>query len=184
MWLFLKSEFLGSTIPTVDVWRAFVLELLLTFFLMIVIIKVSTGSKEMGTMAEIAIRSVVLLEALFAGPITNASMNPARSLAPNIVSGNIQGLWLYMIAPILGALLAVMSCKLVKDDNCCEEDCKKIMNMNIDTVFRLLVPVVMIALSFYVRRKNQLEGKVFKWWVLLLLGVVLLFFRVNSIFFS
>ena len=77
----------------------------------------------MGTMAEIAIRSVVLLEALFAGPITNASMNPARSLAPNIVSGNIQGLWLYMIAPILGALLAVMSCKLVKDDNCCDEDC-------------------------------------------------------------
>ncbi len=58
------------------------------------------------------------------------------------------------------------------------------MNMNIDTVFRLLVPVVLIALSFYVRRKNQLEGKVFKWWVLLLLGVVLLFFRVNSIFFS
>lgn len=90
---------------------------------MIVIINVSTGSKEMGTMAEIAIRSVVLLEALFAGPITNASMNPARSLAPNIVSGNIQGLWLYMIAPILGALLAVMSCKLVKDDNCCDEDC-------------------------------------------------------------
>ncbi len=123
MWLFPKSEFLGSTIPTVDVWRAFVLELLLTFFLMIVIINVSTGSKEMGTMAGIAIGSVLLLEALFAGPITNASMNPARSLAPNIVSGNIQGLWLYMIAPILGALLAVMSCKLVKDDNCCDEDC-------------------------------------------------------------
>jgi len=123
MWLFPKSEFLGSTIPTVDVWRAFVLEFLLTFFLMIVIINVSTGSKEVGTMAGIAIGSVVLLEALFAGPITNASMNPARSLAPNIVSGNIQGLWLYMIAPILGALLAVVSCKLVKDDNCCDEEC-------------------------------------------------------------
>ena len=63
------------------------------------------------------------LEALFAGPITNASMNPARSLAPNIVSGNITGLWLYMIAPVIGALLAVVSCKLVKDDNCCDEDC-------------------------------------------------------------
>tara|TARA_R110002072_G_scaffold149250_4_gene297060 strand:- start:1958 stop:2620 length:663 start_codon:yes stop_codon:yes gene_type:complete len=123
MWLFPKSEFLGSTIPTVDVWRAFVLEFLLTFFLMIVIINVSTGSKEVGTMAGIAIGSVVLLEALFAGPITNASMNPARSLAPNIVSGNIQGLWLYIIAPILGALLAVVSCKLVKDDNCCDEEC-------------------------------------------------------------
>ena len=119
--LFPMSEFLGATIPTVDVWRAFVLELLLTFFLMVVIINVSTGSKEIGVVAGIAIGSVVLLEAMFAGPITNASMNPARSLAPNIVSGNITNLWLYMIAPILGALLAVVSCKLVKDDNCCED---------------------------------------------------------------
>lgn len=120
LFLFPTSEFLGATIPTVDVWRAFVLELLLTFFLMVTIINVSTGSKEIGVVAGIAIGAVVLLEAMFAGPITNASMNPARSLAPNIVSGNIQGLWLYMIAPILGALLAVVSCKLVKDDNCCD----------------------------------------------------------------
>ena len=122
LFLFPKSEFLGATIPTVDVWRAFVLELLLTFFLMVTIINVSTGSKEIGVIAGIAIGGVVLLEATFAGPITNASMNPARSLAPNIVSGNIQGLWLYMFAPILGALLAVVSCKLVKDDNCCVDD--------------------------------------------------------------
>ena len=125
LFLFPTSEFLGATIPTIDVWRAFVLELLLTFFLMVVIINVSTGSKEMGVIAGIAIGAVVLLEAMFAGPITNASMNPARSLAPNIVSGNIQGLWLYIIAPILGALLAVVSCKLIKDDNCCDDDnCK------------------------------------------------------------
>lgn len=123
MWLFPKSELLGATIPTVDVWRAFVLELILTFFLMVVIINVSTGSKEIGMMAGIAIGSVVLLEALFAGPITNASMNPARSLAPNIVSGNIKGLWLYILAPIIGALLAVMSCKFVKHENCCDEEC-------------------------------------------------------------
>lgn len=121
LFLFPASEFLGATIPTVDVWRAFVLELLLTFFLMVVIINVSTGSKEMGIIAGIAVGSVILLEAMFAGPITNASMNPARSLAPNIVSGHIEGLWLYMIAPILGALLAVVSCKLIKDDNCCED---------------------------------------------------------------
>lgn len=121
LFLFPDSDFLGSTIPKVDVWRAFVLELLLTFFLMVTIINVSTGSKEIGVIAGIVIGGVVLLEALFAGPITNASMNPARSLAPNVVSGNIQGLWLYMIAPILGALLAVMSCKLVKDENCCDE---------------------------------------------------------------
>ena len=123
MWLFPKSELLGATIPTVDVWRAFVLELILTFFLMVVIINVSTGSKEIGMMAGIAIGSVVLLEALFAGPITNASMNPARSLAPNIVSGNIKGLWLYILAPIIGALLAVVSCKFVKHENCCDEEC-------------------------------------------------------------
>ncbi len=123
MWLFPKSELLGATIPTVDVWRAFVLELILTFFLMVVIINVSTGSKEVGMMAGIAIGSVVLLEALFAGPITNASMNPARSLAPNIVSGNIKELWLYILAPIIGALLAVVSCKFVKPENCCDEEC-------------------------------------------------------------
>ena len=123
MWLFPKSELLGATIPTVDVWRAFVLELILTFFLMVVIINVSTGSKEVGMMAGIAIGSVVLLEALFAGPITNASMNPARSLAPNIVSGNIKELWLYILAPIIGALLAVVSCKFVKHENCCDEEC-------------------------------------------------------------
>jgi aquaporin Z len=123
MWLFPKSELLGATIPTVDVWRGFVLELILTFFLMVVIINVSTGSKEVGMMAGIAIGSVVLLEALFAGPITNASMNPARSLAPNIVSGNIKGLWLYILAPIIGALLAVVSCKFVKHENCCDEEC-------------------------------------------------------------
>ena len=123
MWLFPKSELLGATIPTVDVWRAFVLELILTFFLMVVIINVSTGSKEAGMMAGIAIGSVVLLEALFAGPITNASMNPARSLAPNIVSGNIKGLWLYILAPIIGALLAVVSCKFIKHENCCDEEC-------------------------------------------------------------
>ncbi|MDC3344849.1 MIP family channel protein [Flavobacteriaceae bacterium] len=123
MWLFPKSELLGATIPTVDVWRAFVLELILTFFLMVVIINVSTGSKEVGMMAGIAIGSVVLLEALFAGPITNASMNPARSIAPNIVSGNIKGLWLYILAPIIGALLAVVSCKFVKHENCCDEEC-------------------------------------------------------------
>ena len=118
--LFPASENLGATIPTVDVWRAFILELLLTFFLMLVIINVSTGSKEMGIIAGIAIGGVVLLEAMFAGPITNASMNPARSIAPNIVSGHIEGLWLYILAPILGALLAVISCKLIKEENCCD----------------------------------------------------------------
>jgi len=120
--LFPTSETLGATIPTVDVWRAFVLELLLAFFLMTVIINVSTGSKEIGIIAGIAIGGVVLLEALFAGPITNASMNPARSFAPAMISGNMDELWLYILAPIIGALLAVVSCKLVKDENCCDDE--------------------------------------------------------------
>ena len=121
--LFPTSEFYGATIPTIDIWRAFVMELLLTFFLMVVIINVSTGSKEVGIMAGIAIGGVILLEAIFAGPVTKASMNPARSFAPAMVSGQFHGLWLYLTAPVLGAILAVISCKLVKDDNCCDEKC-------------------------------------------------------------
>ena len=120
-YLFPTSEHLGATIPSVDVGRAFVMELLLTFFLMVVIINVSTGSKEIGIIAGIAVGAVVLLEAMFAGPITNASMNPARSIAPAIVAGKMQHLWMYILAPILGSILAVISCKMVKEDNCCQE---------------------------------------------------------------
>lgn len=119
--LFPTSETLGSTLPAdgFEPYKAFVLELILTFFLMVTIINVSTGSKEIGTMAAIAVGGVILLEAMFAGPMTKASMNPIRSLAPALVSGNIQHLWLYLTAPLVGAFLAVVSCKLVKDDNCC-----------------------------------------------------------------
>ena len=121
--LFPTSEFYGATIPTTDALRAFVLELLLAFFLMLTIINVSTGSKEVGVIAGIAIGGVVLLEAMFAGPITKASMNPVRSLAPALVSGHFEHLWLYLIAPVLGAILAVMTCKLVKGKNCCNGNC-------------------------------------------------------------
>ena len=123
--LFPESNSFGHTYPTegFEPYKAFILELLLTFFLMVVIINVSTGSKEIGTMAAIAVGGVILLEAMFAGPMTKASMNPARSLAPAIISGNLQHLWLYLTAPIIGAFLAIMSCKLVKDDNCCDENC-------------------------------------------------------------
>ncbi|WP_109852871.1 MIP/aquaporin family protein [Aquimarina sp. AU58] len=121
LFLFPESEFLGGTLPAFDDLRAFVLEALLTYFLMVVIINVSTGSKETGTMAGIAIGGVVLLEAMFAGPMTNASMNPARSLGPALLSGHWEHQWLYFIAPVLGALLAVLTCKLVKPDNCCTD---------------------------------------------------------------
>ncbi|ARV08332.1 aquaporin [Winogradskyella sp. PC-19] len=123
--LFPESQSFGHTYPAEGFppYKAFILELILTYFLMLVIINVSTGSKEIGTMAAIAVGAVILLEAMFAGPMTKASMNPARSLAPAIISGNLQHLWLYLIAPILGAILAVLSCKLVKDDNCCDTNC-------------------------------------------------------------
>lgn len=123
--LFPKSETLGSSLPAdgFEPYKAFVLETILTFFLMVVIINVSTGSKEIGTMAAIAVGGVILLEAMFAGPMTKASMNPVRSLAPALVSGNLQHLWLYLTAPVLGALLAIKTCKLVKEDDCCEGNC-------------------------------------------------------------
>jgi aquaporin NIP len=106
--LFAANEFLGSTLPAGPEMQSFVLEAILTFFLMLVIIQVATGSKEQGMFAGLAIGSTVLLEAMFAGPICGASMNPARSLAPAIVSGHTEHLWIYMSAPILGAALAVL----------------------------------------------------------------------------
>ena len=105
----------GATIPLNSNAQAFVLEVILSFILMFVIIKVSTGSKETGTMAGIAIGGVVGLEAMFAGPITGASMNPVRSIAPAIFSGDLQYLWIYILAPIIGMLLASIFCKLTAE---------------------------------------------------------------------
>ncbi len=121
LYLFPQSEFLGGTIPTIEPLKAFIIETLLSYFLMVVIINVSSGSKETGTMAGIAVGGVVLLEAMFAGPITNASMNPARSLGPALLSGHWEHQWLYFIAPVFGALLAVLTCKITKSDNCCND---------------------------------------------------------------
>ena len=108
-----ESDFIGATIPTIDATRAFVLEFLLTFILMVVIIHISTGSKEIGPVAGLAVGGVILLEAMFAGPLTHASMNPARSLGPALVSGHTQPLWIYLTAPFLGASLAVMLAKRI-----------------------------------------------------------------------
>ncbi len=90
---------LGATLPAGATMQSFVLEVVLTFLLMLVILSVANGSKEQGLMAGIAIGATVGLEAMFAGPICGASMNPARSLAPAIVSGNLVLLWIYLIAP-------------------------------------------------------------------------------------
>lgn len=117
--LFPSHEQLGTTVPTGADGQAFVLELVLTAILMFVILSVSTGAKEKGITAGIAVGSVIALEALFAGPITGASMNPARSLAPALVSGHVNSLWVYLIAPVVGAAVAIPLCRGVRESPCC-----------------------------------------------------------------
>ena len=117
--LFPASATLGATLPSGAVAQSFVLEIILTFFLMLVVLSVSTGPKEKGITAGIAIGAVIALEAMFAGPICGASMNPARSLAPALVSGHLENVWLYLAAPILGALLAIPACCGVREPGCC-----------------------------------------------------------------
>ncbi len=110
---------LGATLPAGSAMQSFVLELVLTAILMLTILSVSTGGKEKGITAGLAIASVIALEAMFAGPVSGASMNPARSLAPALVSGQPNYLWIYLLAPVLGALLAVPLCIGVRDSGCC-----------------------------------------------------------------
>ena len=105
--MFGNAASLGATVPLGPALRSFVLEIVLTAILMFVILCVSTGPKEMGVMAGIAVGGVILLEAMFAGPISGASMNPARSLAPALVSGRVEALWVYLTAPVIGAAVAV-----------------------------------------------------------------------------
>jgi aquaporin NIP len=110
---------LGVTLPSGTEMQSFVFEVVLTAVLMLTILSVSTGAKEKGITAGIAIGGVIALEALFAGPVCGASMNPARSLAPALVSGHLEHLWIYLAAPVLGALLAVPLCIGVRDSGCC-----------------------------------------------------------------
>lgn len=105
--LFPANEMLGATMPAGSDMQSFVLEFILTFFLMLVIMNVAMGSKEQGMFAGLAIGGTVLLEALFAGPVCGASMNPARSLAPAVVSKHFEHLWIYLVATTFGAALAV-----------------------------------------------------------------------------
>ena len=113
--LFPNHITLGATRPAGPPFQSFVLELTLTFLLMFVILNVSTGAKEKGVTAGIAVGAVVGLEALFAGPISGASMNPARSLAPALVLLNFQHLWIYVTATIMGASLAVFPCRWLQE---------------------------------------------------------------------
>lgn len=118
-YLFPQNATLGITQPAGPAMQSFVLELLLTAILMLVILSVSTGAKEKGITAGIAIGGVIALEAMFAGPISGASMNPARSLGPALIANNFGSLWIYLAAPIAGALLAVPLCMCVREKGCC-----------------------------------------------------------------
>ena len=93
----------GATLPSGSDAQSFLWETVLTFFLMLVIMAVATDTRAVGEAAAIAIGGTVGLDAMFGGPISGASMNPARSLGPALVSGDLDALWIYLSAPLLGA---------------------------------------------------------------------------------
>jgi aquaporin NIP len=114
--LFPEATSLGATLPTGEVMQSFILEIILTFLLMLVILHTSQGIKEIQQLAGIIIGGMVLLEIIFAGPISGGSMNPARSFGPALAAGNLSSLWIYFLAPVLGASLATIVWKYLKAD--------------------------------------------------------------------
>ena len=120
-WLTPAGSPLGSTTPALGIPESLVVEVVISFLLMYVILSVSTGAHEEGVTAALAVGGVVALAALFAGPWTGASMNPARSLGPALAAaGTDEGppaqraLWLYTLGPVVGAWLAVLACRLTR----------------------------------------------------------------------
>lgn len=115
-YLFPANEFLGGTLPKGDLMRSFILEIVLGFMLMLVILFTAHGSKEIGILAGLAIGGVIMITSIFAGPISGASMNPTRSLAPAIVSGHIEYLGIYITAPFIGMFCAGIVWSLMKEE--------------------------------------------------------------------
>ena len=104
----------GTTQPSGSQGQAFLWELILTFFLLFVIMAVATDTRAVGEAAAIAIGGTIALDAIFGGPITGASMNPARSIAPAVVSGNLHAIWLYVAAPLVGAAIGALAYGFVR----------------------------------------------------------------------
>jgi aquaporin NIP len=107
---------LGATVPTVGAGSAFVYELVLTAFLMFVIMAVATDTRAVGAAAAIAIGGTVGLDALFGGPVTGASMNPARSFGPALAAGQWHEFWIYVAGPVAGAAVGALAYQLVRGD--------------------------------------------------------------------
>lgn len=116
--LFPAHQTLGGTYPKSATTIAFTVELFLTTILMFVILGVSTRAKERGITAAVAIGAVVAAAALLAGPVSGASMNPARSLGPALAANDLQSLWIYLTAPFIGAALSVPLCRWVQPAGC------------------------------------------------------------------
>ena len=106
----------GATLPAGSDGQAFLWEVILTFFLMFVIMAVATDTRAVGESAAIAIGGTVGLDAMFGGPITGASMNPARSLGPALAAGELDALWLYLLAPLVGAALGALAYQFVRGE--------------------------------------------------------------------
>jgi MIP family channel proteins len=106
----------GATYPSGSEGQAFLWETVLSFFLMFVIMAVATDTRAVGEAAAIAIGGTVGLDAMFGGPITGASMNPARSLGPGIIAGDLHAIWIYLLAPLVGASLAALAYVFIRGD--------------------------------------------------------------------
>jgi MIP family channel proteins len=105
---------LGATTPSGSDTQAFIWELVMSAFLMFVVLAVATDTRAVGEAAAIAIGAIIALDALFGGPVTGASMNPARSAGPAVVSGDLHDLWIYLLAPFAGAALGATSYQLIR----------------------------------------------------------------------
>ena len=106
----------GATLPSGSQGQSFLWELVLSFFLMFVVMAVATDTRAVGEAAAIAIGGTVGLDAMFGGPISGASMNPARSIGPAVVSGDPHALWLYVLAPLTGAALGAVTYQFVRSE--------------------------------------------------------------------
>jgi MIP family channel proteins len=107
---------LGTTLPSGSDSQSFALEIVLTFFLMFVIMAVATDNRAVGEAAALAIGGVILLDAMFAGPISGASMNPARSFGPALVSDTWSHYWIYVLGPAIGAVLGALGYELIRGE--------------------------------------------------------------------